>query len=369
MHVAGDAFLPHLVDERVAELLRGALDAREHEVPRRREVVPVMLDKGKRQVRQPAFVALDDLATTREKARVAAQLRQTKRRLQVGHVALPAAERHVVFPCADARFRERVFRLAVKRHQHKVAIELLRVEPGDIAPGERTALCRGEILHRMEGKRREVGRLSRMKAMAHRTERMRTVGDDGHAIEELLAGRARAPCAAHALKRGAQAIVVAHDTRHIDGDDGASLLGDKARHLVVVNLERARCHVAEYRGRAHMHNRARRRSVGVSARDDLVTWPDAERAQGAFERRRRGVEAGKARRMAEFRQIALELLGLRTGGDPAASERIGHLVDFSLGNIGRGKGNVALHVHEHAVLSSPLRARRRSAARGHGPTD
>ena len=208
-----------------------------------------------------------------------------------------------------------------------------------------------------------------MKAMTHRAERVRAVGNNGHAIEKLLAGSARPPLAAHALERCSQAVVVAHDTRHIDGDNGAGLLGDEARHLVVVDLERARRHVAEHGRRAHVHNRARRGSVGVSARDDLVTWPDAERAQGAFERRRRGVETGKARCVAEFRQIALELLGLRTGGDPAASERIGHLVDFSLRNIGRGKGNVALHVHEHAVLSSPLRVRRRSAARGHGPAD
>ena len=96
-----------------------------------------------------------------------------------------------------------------------------------------------------------------MKAMAHRTERVRAVGNDGHAIEELLAGRARAPLAAHALKRCPQAVVVAHDTRHIDGDDGASLLGDEARHLVVVNLERAGRHVAEHGGRAHVHDRAR----------------------------------------------------------------------------------------------------------------
>ena len=96
-----------------------------------------------------------------------------------------------------------------------------------------------------------------MKAMAHRTERVRAVGNDGHAIEELLAGRARAPLAAHALKRCPQAVVVAHDTRHIDGDDGAGLLGDEARHLVVVNLEGARRYVAEHGGRAHVHDRAR----------------------------------------------------------------------------------------------------------------
>ncbi len=82
--------------------------------------------------------------------------------------------------------------------------------------------------------------------------------------------------------------------------------------------------------------------VGVGARDDLVAGADAERAQGAFERRRGRCERGGAVGLRESGDLALELLRLRTGGDPPAFQRVGHLVEFGLRDVRRGKRNASL---------------------------
>ena len=81
-------------------------------------------------------------------------------------------------------------------------------------------------------------------------------------------------------------------------------------------------------------DRARGR-VRVGARDHLVARADAESAQGAFERCGGRRERGRALGLCEEGDLALELLRLRAGGYPAASQRVGHLVELRLRDVGR----------------------------------
>ena len=82
----------------------------------------IMLQDGHVKVGKVSRIPRHHLAASCEHARVTAQLRQAQTRLQVGHVALPAREGHVVFPGTGLGLGERVFGLAVQRHEHEAVI-------------------------------------------------------------------------------------------------------------------------------------------------------------------------------------------------------------------------------------------------------
>ena len=169
-----------------------------------------MLQDGYVKVGKVSRIPCHHLAAVSEHARVTAQLRQAQTCLQVGHVALPAREGHVVFPGAGLGLGKRVFGLAVQRHEHEVVIQLIGIEQ-PLAPGDRTAFGRGEVLHRVEAERGEVGNLACVLAMAHAAERMRPVGDHGDAVDGLLTGVCGRESAAEGVDGVEQRIVIAHD--------------------------------------------------------------------------------------------------------------------------------------------------------------
>ena len=210
-----------------------------------------MLEQRDVFVLQARLVALDDFATAREQRRVAAELRESDGCLDVGHVAFPSGERDVVFPGAGAVLGERVFRLAVKRHEHDLLVGFLIVEEAR-PPGERAAFSGGEVLDGMERERRQIGGLPRALALPHGAERMRPVCEDWQTVEALLRLVGGLPAIGDAFERLEKRVVVDHAACDIDGDDGARALVHEARELGVVHLERVRGDIAEHGSGAYV---------------------------------------------------------------------------------------------------------------------
>ncbi len=70
--------------------------------------------------------------------------------------------------------------------EHEPAIERLTVEADPLAPRDRPALRRGEILDRMKRKRREIGHLAAHLPLVHRTHRMRRIREHDNPAEDFL---------------------------------------------------------------------------------------------------------------------------------------------------------------------------------------
>ena len=378
MHVGGNAILGHQLDNAVAQLPSVTVQAHEHQVPARRLLArigacsgivgvagirpigcAIVLQDGHVKIGKVSHVPRHHLAASCEHARVTAQLRQAQTCLQVGHVALPAGEGHVVFPSAGLGLGKRVFRLAVQRHEHEIVVQLIGIEQ-PLTPGDGTAFCRGEVLHRMEAERGKVGNLACALSVAHAAKGMRSVGDHGDAADGLLAGVCGRENASEGVDGVEQRIVVAHDAGQIDGDDGLRVRGDKLLQLSVIHLVAAGRHIAQHGRRTHMADGRAAGGVGIGARDHLVARTDAQRAQGALKRRRGRTQARHARRAQKGGKLALELLGLRARGDPSAPQRIGHLGDFGFGDIGWGKRDADLFGHG---ISLAIRLKRQANER------
>ena len=348
--VRGHARLGHALDDGVAERLALAVQVHGHEVAGRRAFRVVVGKREDVHVGQTGLVALDHRAATGEHVGIASELGKPHRGLDVGHVALPAGKRDVVLPGAHFALGERVLRLAVQAQKHDLAVELVGVEAG-VAPGEAAALRRGEILHRMERERAEIGDGAAGAALERGAEGVRGVGYDDDAVEALLQGVRGAPAFFHAFKRGEEAFVVAHAPAEVDGNDGLRALGDEAGELVVVHLERSGRRVAQHGGRADVADGGAAGRIGVGRGDHLVSRSDAERAQAAFERRGGGVEAGEPFGSRELLELPFELLGLRPRGDPAAAQRLGDGVDLVVSHVGGRECDVAT-LHENPLCVS-----------------
>ena len=161
------------------------------------------------------------------------------------------------------------------------------------------------------------------------------VGDHGDAADGLLARVGWRPGAAERIDGGEQRVVIAHDAAQIHGDDGFRARRDEAFELGIVHLIAAGRHIAQHRRGAYVADGRAAGGIGVGARDNLVAGPDAQRAQGALKRRGGRTQARYAFGAQKIGQLALKLLRFRTGGNPAAAQRIDNLGDFRLGDIGR----------------------------------
>ena len=139
----------------------------------------------------------------------------------------------------------------------------------------------------------------------------------------------------------AERIVLAGDAGEVDRHDRPRPLGDGGLDGGRVDVQRQRVHVHDDRRGAEVEDDLGRRGERVGRHDHLVAGPEADRFERKVHRGRRRVDGHGVLRADVLGELTLELLGARSGRDPAAPQRVhdlGDLVVFDARAVERQPG-------------------------------
>jgi hypothetical protein len=114
-----------------------------------------------------------------------------------------------------------------------------------------------------------------------------------------------------------------------------------------VDVQRGRVDVHQPHVRTQVAHHLGGGGEGVGGGDDLVTRADAQTFQRQVQARGGRIDGDRMQpRLAqEGAEIGFEARRLRPGGDPAGLQRVHHLGDFLVADVGQGEGQEGAGLH------------------------
>ena len=164
--------------------------------------------------------------------------------------------------------------------QHKIPIDLIRINPWYLPPCDSSPLCCRKIFDCMKGKCRKVRNLSTGHAIPDRTESMCRIRHNKNPSQCLLITVRR---------RGKQVLFLVSDIQNTDmitqhsgdihRDHRLRLWCDCRLQGIVIHFIRILCQIDQYRHGSDMTDHACRRRICIGGRDHLIPGPDTKQAQ------------------------------------------------------------------------------------------
>lgn len=318
VHAGADVARPHFLDElRAVECEPVQIQAQHVQMPRRPHAGPLRRDLQRLVVAECRIVLRDDPAPPLLHRLQPPELHLPNRRLDVGHVVFEAGRDHLVIPRAAFLVAfPGVAAHAVQAQDARLVDHLRRA-------GEHPALCRGEILGRVEAERGEI---------AERSDLLPPVGSRycvGGVLDQVEAALTR---------QVEQRAHVNRMARIVDWQNRACARRDGLRALLRVDVERVRLDIDQDRRRANMLDDVDRGAEGHRRGDDFVAGADVQRRQREVQPRRTRVQRERALRAEVGGEFLLELPRLRPGRDPVRAQRVHHRCDFFFRDRWRREG-------------------------------
>ena len=271
------------------------------------------------------------------------QFHQTDSGLDIGHVALPAREGHIVAPGARLCLGQGILALTMEAHGVEVAVELLMIEGFGEVQGERTSFCSGEVLHRVEAEAGDIGLCSDLLAAHIGTEGMGGIGQDQRPAQAHLrigAGHAKIHFRCEEV---ASLFRYAHDGFDVRGqpsdihrNDRLGAVGEHLADRLGVHGEVVE-HIHQDGLGAHVHHDVGGGTVGVCGHDHLIAWSHAVPTQHQFAGIGPAIEGDGTIHATIGGDTSFELLGARSGGDPSAAQSLLHGLDGAVIDAGRAE--------------------------------
>ncbi len=150
------------------------------------------------------------------------------------------------------------------------------------------------------------------------------------------------------LRDGAQRIEVGRETAEVHRNDRLRTVGDRRGDVPRVDVQCSRIDIDDHRPGAEVEDHFRGRREGVCGDDDLVVAREADRFEGEVQRRGARVQRDGVFRTDERGELALELVYLLAGREPARLEHGAHALDLIVPDVRPREGN-------HRVYSSSAR--------------
>ena len=244
----------------------------------------------------------------------------------------------------------------METQEHILLINGLVIQAQGGIPGGGAALGGGEVLHRMERKCGEVRKAAGALSVALGADAVGSVSHHGHPADLPLQVTLGGEQGLLILRNGEDRVVIRQDAAHVHGNHRLGALCKSSRKLLRIHLIGPRQSVHQHQLGTHMAHGAGGGGVGIGGGDDLVPGADAQDAQSHLQTGSGGVEAHGLIRAAVSGDLPLKLLGLGSGGDPAGTQSLANLLNFSLRNIRRAK-RYFVHKIPSFLMVSPKRAK------------
>ncbi len=299
-----------------------------------------------------------DLAPPLLEAGELLELPQPERGLDVGHVVFEAGREDVVAPAPAAVVALPGVAAHPVEAQHPGTIQQLGVAR------QHAALAGRQVLGGVEAEGDRVVPRAHQAALVPGGNRVGRVLDDR---------QARAP------RHVPDGIELDRVAGVVDGQNRPGARRDGPGHGDGIDVEGVRLDIDQHGPRAHVLDHVHRGGEGERGGDHLGAGPDPERGEGRVHAGGAGAQREGAGRPEVRRELGLEPLRLRTGGDPVRPQRVHDFLDLFLADKGRREGQELLaagtnggHGHRSPSLGSVgggFRQRVRATERrgeGHG---